>query len=93
MRCDNCKHWAQDERHERMRADGLTVRICKRAPQWWNATEWRDKGEMDQDTGTTVRALKSEHAGTKMFVQDGSDYLAYLYTAADFYCAHYEPSA
>jgi hypothetical protein len=36
------------------------------------------------------RRLLPEYEGTKMFVQDGSDYRAVLYTVADFSCAHFE---
>lgn len=91
MRCDECKHWSRgDEYGERKRADGLVVRRCLRAPEWWEATEWTERDDPNEPW-QTLRTLKPEHAGTKMFVQDGSDYVAYLYTAADFFCAHHEP--
>jgi hypothetical protein len=93
MRCDECKHWSRsEEQGEKKRANGLIVRRCQRAPEWWEATEWREDGPEDPDRPfEIIRTLKPEHSGTKMFVQDGSDYVAYLYTAADFFCAHHEP--
>jgi len=89
VRCDECKHWSRGDEHgEQKQANGLVVRRCQRAPEWWEATAWVDS----DDPCNVVRSLKPEHSGTKMFVQDGSDYVAYLYTAADFFCAHHEPA-
>jgi len=73
-----------------MRAGSITVNRCRRAPMWWDATEWTDEPDPVNDWGN-LRRLLPQYEGTKMFVQDGSDYLAYLYTMPDFSCAHFEP--
>ena len=86
MRCDYCKHWNKEEKR---RASGLLFGECRRAAQWWEATEWSDKPDPDEDW-SNLRVLKPEFAAVKMFVQDGSDYRATLYTAPDFYCANHE---
>lgn len=83
-RCDECKFW--DVECGR-RAGSLRVGRCQRALQWWDATEWVDSDDEDWDN---QRRLLHEHEGTKMFVQDGSDYCADLYTTADFFCAHFD---
>lgn len=91
MRCDGCEHWSRGNAYgDRKRANGLVVRQCKRAHEWWEATEWHEDCEEDADTFETIRRVKPERAGDKMFVQDGSDYKAYLYTVADFFCAHFQ---
>ena len=77
MRCDECKYWNKDE--SRAQAN---VSLCTAAKQLWNCTEWDDK--------TLERVLKPECSDMKMFVQDGSDYSASLYTAPDFFCASHK---
>lgn len=86
MRCDACKHWTgEDAPGDRRRWNRVEVRECRRVHEMWDATEWAREG------GETILRLKPERADDKMFVQDGSDYAAYLYTTADFFCAHHEP--
>lgn len=80
MRCDECKHWDKDDED---RIAGLGY--CRRAHAFWDRSEWRD-----EDDGTYHRVLLPEAAGDMMFCQDGSDYLAFLITKAQFYCAHFE---
>lgn len=86
-RCDRCRHW-QDDGYERRIADGLEVKRCDKALEWWDASEW---GKVTDKRYREERKLKAEHAGTKVFTQDGSDYASELLTAADFFCAHFEP--
>ena len=47
---------------------------------FWNCTEWVEKGD------DYVRELNNEHKNDKAFVQDGSDYIAYLITKEEFGC-------
>jgi len=83
MRCDQCKYWNTKEQKN---AVNITVSECSKALMWWDSTEWSDKNEPYD----CARKLTKEAEGTKMFVQDGSDYTATLYTTADFYCAHFD---
>ncbi len=80
MRCDGCKFW---DTEEGKKASNIEVRQCKHAEMWWDSTEWVE----DAEWPAPDRALKPECAGARMFVQDGSDYYAALYTTADFFCA------
>lgn len=86
MRCADCKYWnvnlsSGDE------ADGLYgSKRCGKAVQMWDAGRWH----FDADSRTTTYDLFPQHKGQKMFVKDGSDYRADLYTTSDFFCAHFE---
>jgi hypothetical protein len=80
-RCDQCQHWDRDNK-ENVYTPGMTdVRKCNRAGMFWDVTEWSDDG---------ARAVKAEHKDDQMFVQDGSDYYAFLLTRAGFYCASFK---
>lgn len=86
MRCDRCRHWTSGGQ-----VDGLrqyeNMGHCSRPLQLWSATEW--VGRKD-DGGQSFYRVRTEAAGeTRMFVQDGSDYRAFLFTAPDFFCAHF----
>lgn len=85
-RCDQCKYWDHTERRS---ASSLKVHVCTKAVQWWDATEWDDTVD---DANWPNRRVIEKFAANKMFVQDGSDYRATLYTTPDFYCAHFEPA-
>ena len=80
MTCQNCKHW---ERREWSDLDS-NLAICTKATMLFEASKWTS---LD---GVVSRTIKPEHKDTKMFVQDASDYSAYLYTRNDFFCAHWE---
>lgn len=80
MRCDQCKFWQAANEYDD-NAQVLGVRKCGKAVELWEASEWNDEYD---------RVPKPEYAGQKMFVMDGSSYAASLYTAADFFCAHFE---
>ena len=73
-RCETCQHWQRNE-HETGSEFGLGR--CKAAPMFWDATDW------DEECN---RVLIQKYAGTKAFVQDGSDYSAKLLTKPDFGC-------
>jgi hypothetical protein len=49
---------------------------------YWNATEWNKEG--------TARVTSEQYANTTAFVQDGSDYAAYLYTLPSHQCSMHE---
>jgi hypothetical protein len=83
MRCDQCRHWDAEE-GKRKFAKG--VGLCTKAKPFWDVSEWNDDGDDMESWG---RVLKPEFADQLMFVQDGSDYKAYLVTRPDFFCAHY----
>lgn len=57
---------------------------CQKIVMFWDATEW---SEDDDDDG---RRLKKGFEDAKAFAQDGSDYIAYLKTTADFGCVMFK---
>lgn len=83
MKCADCKYWGEGD-------DGRDAlygtKRCGKALQMWDAGHW-DGEDYDSNKGYT---LLHEHAGQMMFVKDGSDYRADLYTKPDFFCAHFE---
>jgi hypothetical protein len=52
---------------------------------FWDSTDW----VRDED-GNVTREILRNHTGTKAFLQDGSDYIAYLIVADDFGCVMHE---
>lgn len=88
MRCDDCKFWSKENGKK---ATNVEVGRCKRAIMWWDATEWVDPPE-GSDWDAPDRALLPEYAGVRVFVQDGSDYFACMFTTADFFCADHSPN-
>lgn len=90
MRCDQCKFWDKDDQ-EQKRAGSLVVRRCEKPLQWWDASEWTDEPDPECEWDNLRRLLPAAE-GVKMFTQDGSSYHAELLTAADFFCAHFEPA-
>ena len=83
--CENCAYWG-DVDDEDIDLLGTSVRECRKAVMFWDATEWVDRGN------DYHRKLLPKYEGQKMFVQDGSDYMATLLTLPDFYCAHFDAS-
>ena len=55
-----------------------------KAKPFWDCTDW---GTEETDY---VRMLTPKFKDLKMFVQDGSDYSAHLWTRPNFFCAHFE---
>lgn len=79
MRCDKCKYWEQKEEQY---SDEIKIGLgeCTKAKPFWEVTEWSNDG----------RVMMKEFEDLKMFVQDGSDYSAHLWTRPDFGCTHFE---
>jgi hypothetical protein len=76
--CRTCRHWSPPENEGDIAAVGLAT--CQNARQYWDASKW-DYDAQDK----YIRVMKDkEH---RVFVQDGSDYHAYLITREDFFCA------
>jgi hypothetical protein len=82
MKCADCKYW--DREYDDHHNFGLGE--CEKAKPFWNATEW----SKDEDGEDNYIKLSEINPTTLMYVQDGSDYVAYLLTKADFFCAHFE---
>jgi hypothetical protein len=53
---------------------------------YWDSTEWLKDKNGEENYYTRVEIDPSN----LMYVQDASDYSAYLLTKADFFCAHFE---
>ncbi len=79
--CKDCKHWVRADKYESGYYQGLGR--CAAALMFWDCTEWKKVGEC-------ARVLKSEYENNKAFVQDGSDYYAFLLTKPDFGCVQYK---
>lgn len=82
MRCGTCKYWSDVTSYVLP-----SVRMCDKAKMLFDSREWTE--EVDKDGLPGVR-IKKECEDLMMFVQDGSDYYAVLYTKEDFYCAHWK---
>ena len=102
MRCDQCRHWKEDK-HAGWEYTHSGFRTCAAVRERWEvmdeATRERELGWADGEdgwnewegapappnswTGVRVAALKAARA----VVQDGSEYMAELLTAPDFFCA------
>ena len=82
MRCGTCKYWSDVTSYVLP-----SVRMCDKAKMLFDSTYWSD--ETDEE-GYPTRKTKEQCKDLMMFVQDGSDYYAALYTKEDFYCAHWK---
>jgi hypothetical protein len=78
--CKTCKHWNTDDRYGT--GASLSLGRCEAAPMFWESTEWKEDGD--------GRCWTSEAESKTAFVQDGSDYAAYLYTKAWHGCTMHE---
>lgn len=86
MKCETCKYWGRFNREWKVDEQEIFgTKSCGKAMQLWDAGEWKYN---DDDNCEFI--LKPEFKEQKMFVKDGSDYMADLYTTADFFCAHHE---
>lgn len=81
MRCDECKYWNLVE--NKYSSNPEEIKLCNKPVALWDATQWEKPFE-------GKRKFKEEFKDLKMYVQDGSDYRAMLYTTADFFCYHFE---
>ena len=77
MRCADCKHWDGPNENR-----GFGLGECNKAQMYWNASRWDGEDEY-------VKRIEIDPSNL-MYVQDGSDYAAYLLTNPDFFCAHFE---
>ena len=81
--CKTCKHWTPRGEYEAGHHEGLGR--CGAAPLLYDVTEWDDDGDK--------RVLVAEHRTTLAFVQDASDYVAYLLTRPEFGCVSHQADA
>lgn len=79
-RCKTCKHWKDKEKYAI--GASLDLGICEATPMFWDSTEWTDDGG--------GRRWTAEAKSKTAFVQDGSDYMASLYTKAQHGCTMHE---
>lgn len=77
--CKNCVHWSEAAK----RIEG--IRACKKVKMLWDCTQW-----IEDDEDDCKRVLNENHKNDRAFVQDGSDYMANLYTKFDFGCNQFE---
>lgn len=75
-RCKTCKHWVAVDKYDTGHSLGLGR--CAETPMLWDSTQWSDDG----DRREFVKTAES----TTAFVQDGSDYKAWLYTKPGHGC-------
>jgi hypothetical protein len=66
----------------------MHIRLCTKIKEFWEVTKWPDN---DDDDDYMTRVLLPGHENDLAFAQDGSDYKAYLLTAAEFGCTMHEP--
>jgi hypothetical protein len=78
--CTTCQHWKACETYETGHSVGLGR--CTVTPMLWDSTQWSEDGE--------GREFLPEAQRTTAFVQDGSDYAAYLYTRPEHGCVMHE---
>lgn len=83
-RCKTCAHRREAGEYQNWRRFGFGE--CAKMPMFWGATEWTDDDAIE-------RRIKAEFSGQKAFLQDGSDYRAYLIVADDFGCVHHKLEA
>lgn len=82
-RCASCAHWYATEY-----PIPLEVGDCHAVVQLWDASDWADD---DDDDGDVRRVILPKYADRLAFVQDGSDYRAYLVTRPAFGCVQWSP--
>ena len=80
--CETCKHWERWDARDIPYKSGIGE--CHMVVLFWDASHWGDVG------GEYNRVILPEYKDQKAFVQDGSDYLASLYTRKDFGCVSHE---
>lgn len=80
--CKGCRFW-EPSGGRLKRSMGLGR--CSYAVMFWDATEWRDEGDGYD------RFPLPKYENQKVFVQDGSDYMAHMYTRPDHFCGEFQP--
>lgn len=79
--CASCKHWKDPEEYGI--GVSMGIRKCAALPMFWSATDWTEDGER--------RIFNGKGKGSTAFLQDSSDYVAYLYTKAEHGCTMHVP--
>lgn len=85
--CENCIHWKKPDAHdwnEKMKIIG--VGECCRIHPLWDAEDYVP----DAKEGEPEYMLTEDGKNSSAFVQDGSDYMAALFTKPDFSCKLWE---
>lgn len=86
MRCDECKHWkfvAND-----WEAAAIGFGQCSGVRERWRITDEASDGiKWGDGESEYVKRRKDALKAAKAYVQDGSEYMANLLTAPDFFCA------
>jgi len=84
VNCATCKHWK--DLGDDSSATQLGLKQCAKVAMFWDATEWNP----DEDAIDYCERIFIQPLTTKAFVQDASDYRAYLFTMPDFGCNQHE---
>ena len=96
MRCDQCRYWMDEEQSTwESRLSGM--HLCGGVRERWRITEdvtpWHERDEPDDESlelesweADIGKALSDARA----YVEDGSQYKAYLWTAPGFFCALFQ---
>ena len=87
--CGKCKHWRKSDSDWLMKEMGE----CKAIRETWEVRDdaFPNNDRHDHDDWEEVERLEQEAIlSAKAVVQDGSDYSATLYSAADFGCVLFE---
>ena len=77
--CKTCRYWKKAENET---GHSLGLGTCKTTPMLWRSTEWSKDGD--------ARIFSSHAVDKTAFVQDGSDYVAALYTKPEHSCTMYK---
>lgn len=92
MRCDQCKHWADESREWDFDKSGM--RECLAIQQAWDVKDAAftpEKPRYDYDDWDEVERLEAEALkAAKAVAQDGSSYAASIRTTGDFGCVLFE---
>lgn len=83
--CGSCKWWCDNDEDWDHLKRKMKIGRCDIAIMFWDATEWAE-GDNGYD-----RHLLTKYENHKVFVQDGSDYSASLYTRVDHFCGEHQP--
>jgi hypothetical protein len=82
-RCDKCQHWTPSEDHN---VEAAGMRKCRAVRPLWHVIEDATRG-MTYGDGNAYRAAEIEALRrARAVVNDGSSYMADLFTGPDFGC-------
>lgn len=85
--CKSCCFWILDGKEDDRGIKYVGVGKCLRVKKLWQSTEFshREKG-----CDYYVAKVSQKNNGDLAFVQDGEEYIADLYTKADFGCIQHK---